>query len=228
MLSGLASVRPSSWLTDSQLLSVFTWPLRCGHVERRRAISRVSSSSKDTSPAGLGPLWTHWTLVIYFKALSPSTVALGVRASTCGFQGDRVQPVTGRTWGEASTTFCCLPRMREVLDAVCTGQWPRAGSIAEEGGECSGGEGKMPSSTWQRPPHGWAPAHLEQLLGFLTHTILLLGLLCGPLCPQSWLREMSFLAPLSLISSSTKSSYFILSFRIYLEHLLLQKVFPDV
>ena len=142
----------SSWLTDSHLLSVFTWPLLCGHVERRRAISRVSSSSKDTSPAGLGPLWTHWALVIYFKALSPSIVILGVRASICGFQGDGVQPVTGRTWGEASTTFCCLPRMREALDAVCTGQWPRAGSVAEEGGECSGGEGKMPSSTWQRPP----------------------------------------------------------------------------
>ena len=86
--------------------------LSCEHMERPRVSSRVSSSSKDTGPAGLGPLWTHWTLIMYLKALSPSTVALGVRASTCGLQGHRVQSVTGRTWGEASTTFCCIPRMR--------------------------------------------------------------------------------------------------------------------
>ena len=216
----------SSWLIHSHLLSVFTWPLLCEHMERQRVISRVSSSSKDTTPAGLGPLWTHWTLIIYFKALSPSTAALGVRASTCGFQGDRVQSVTGSTWREASTAFCCLPRTREVLDAVRTGQWPRAGSAAEKGGECSGGEGKMPSSTWQRPPMAGLLPPSSSSLVFL-HTPFC-SWVSVPLCSQSWLPAMPFLASLSLLSSSTKSSYFILSFRIYLEHLLLQKVCPDV
>lgn len=36
------------------LLSAFTWPLLRAHGET--VSSRVSSSSKDTSPAGLGPL----------------------------------------------------------------------------------------------------------------------------------------------------------------------------
>ena len=47
-------------------------------------ISGISSSYKDTSPIKLEPtLWPHLTLITTLKAVSPNTVTLGVRASTC-------------------------------------------------------------------------------------------------------------------------------------------------
>lgn len=54
----------------------------------RERISGIFSSYNDISPAGLGPhLGPRLTLITPLRALSPSTVTLGVKASTSGFGG---------------------------------------------------------------------------------------------------------------------------------------------
>lgn len=60
---------------------------QCMCREREREMSGVSfSSRKTTSPIRSGPHpLTSFNLNYFLQALSPNTVALGVRASTCDF-----------------------------------------------------------------------------------------------------------------------------------------------
>lgn len=88
--AGLVSGKDSlSGLQMALSPSVLTWPLLCACGERD--ISDVSSSSsKDTYPKGL-EFHSNFTSL---KFLSPNTIPLVGKASTCEICGDIIQSIT--------------------------------------------------------------------------------------------------------------------------------------
>ena len=73
---------------------VFTWNFLCAHVERERSLASHhllrTMILSDHGPT----LIISFTLIISLKALSPNTVTLKVRSSTCEFCGDTIQSIT--------------------------------------------------------------------------------------------------------------------------------------